>query len=129
FTVISRGIKRDFKITGVLKDLPKNSHLKIAAILRLDFNAFYAENPQFLTCWGCQSGWVYLKTRPGTNIAQLEAQMPAWEKRNIPDEPNAGIRYNAGDDEDWHFVNVKDVHLGQAQDGTMTPGNDAKSIS
>src|SRR5687768_6177235 len=40
FTVISRGIKRDFKITGILKDLPKNSHMKVNAILRLDFNAF-----------------------------------------------------------------------------------------
>ena len=129
FTVISRGIKRDFKITGVLKDLPKNSSMKVAAILRLDFNAFYAENPQFLTCWGCQSGYVYVKTLPGTDIKQLEAQMPAWERRNIPDEPNAGIRYNAGDDQDWHFINLKDVHLGKAQDAGMTPGNDSKSIA
>ena len=36
-TVISRGEKRDFKITGVLKDLPKNSHMKINAIMRLDY--------------------------------------------------------------------------------------------
>ena len=89
FTVISRGNKRDFKITGVLKDMPKNSHIKIAADPAARLRAFYAENPQFLTCWGCQSGWVYLKLRPGTDIAQMEAQMPAWEKRNIPDEPNA----------------------------------------
>jgi len=128
-TIISRGQKRDFKVTGVLKDLPKNSHMKVAAILRLDFGSFYADNPQFMTCWGCQSGWVYLKLRSGTNVQQLEAQMPAWEKRNIPDEPNAGIRYNHGDDEDWHFVNVKDVHLGKAQGGTMTPGNDDRSIA
>jgi putative ABC transport system permease protein len=129
FTVISRGVKRDFKVTGVLKDLPKNSHLKVAAILRLDYNAFNADNPQFLTCWGCQSGYVYVKLRPGSDVKQMEAQLPAWEKRNIPDEPNAGIRYNAGDDQDWHFVNVKDVHLGKAQGAPITPGNDRKSIT
>jgi putative ABC transport system permease protein len=129
FTVISRGKKRDFKITGVFKDIPKNSSMKIAAVLRLDYVAFNADNPSFLTCWGCQSGWVYLKLRPGSDIKAMEAQMPAWEKRNIPDEPNAGIRYNAGDDQDWHFVNLKDVHLGKAQGGVMTPGNDEKSIA
>ncbi len=67
-----------------------------------------ASSPQFLTCWGCQSGWVYLKLRPGTDVnADCEAQMPAWEKRNIPDQPNGGIRFNQGDDQDWHFVNLQ----------------------
>jgi putative ABC transport system permease protein len=128
-TVISKGVTRDFKITGVIKDVPKNSSLKINAILRMDFNSFFAQEPQFLTCWGCQSGWVYLKLRPGTNVAQLQAQEPAWEKRNIPDQPNGGIRFNQGDDQDWHFVNLRDVHLGKAQGGTMTPGNDSRSIT
>ena len=129
-TIISRGIKRDFKITGLLRDLPKNSSLKLEAILRLDFNAFYAEQPEFLNkCWGCQSGWVFVKTKPGTDMAKIQAQMPAWEKRNIPDEPNGDIMYNAGEEQDWQFVNVKDVHLGKAQEATMTPGNDRRSIA
>src|SRR3569833_1065212 len=59
----------------------------------------------------------------------MEAQLPAWERRSIPDEPNGSIRYNAGDDQDWHFVNLADVHLGKAQDATMTPGNDRRSIA
>src|SRR5947209_2103975 len=80
-TTISKGVSRDFRITGVLKDLPKNSSMKINAIERLDFNAFFAQEPQFLTCWGCQSGWVYLKVRPGTDAKQLQAQEPAWERR------------------------------------------------
>jgi putative ABC transport system permease protein len=127
-TVISKGVTRDFKITGVINDIPKNSSLKVNAILRVDFNAFFATEPRFKTCWGCQSGWVYLKLRPGTDVRQLQAQEPAWEKRNIPDEPNGNIRYNQGDDQDWHFVNLKDVHLGKAQGGSMTPGNDRRSI-
>ena len=130
FTIITRGERKDFHITGVLKNIPKNSSLLINAILRLDYNALYADTPEFMTkCWGCQSGWVFLKVRPGTDIKQLEAQLPAWEKRNIPDEPNGNLRYNAGDEEDWHFVNLKDIHLGKAQDGEMTPGNDNRTIT
>ena len=128
-SVISKGITRDFKITGVLKNVPKNSSMKVNAILRVDFNNYFANEPRFLTCWGCQSGWVYLKLRPGSDVKAMEAQMPAWEKRNIPDEPNGGIRFNQGDDQDWHFVNLQDVHLGKAQGGSMTPGNDRRSIA
>ena len=122
-------MKRDFKITGVIKDVPKNSSMKVNAILRMDFNSFFAQEPQFLTCWSCQSGWVWLKLKPGTDVKALEAQMPAWEKRNIPDQPNGSVNYNPGTDEDWHFVNMKDIHLGKAQGGTMTPGNDRRSIA
>jgi putative ABC transport system permease protein len=129
-TIITRGVKHDLKITGVLKDIPKNSSLKIDALIRLDFNQFYADAPTILTgCWGCQSGYVYVKFRPGTDVRQIEAQMPAWEKRNIPDEMNGNIKYNAGQDEDWHFVNLKDIHLGKAQDSSMTPGNDERTIA
>ena len=129
-TIITRGVKHDLKITGLLKDLPKNSSLKIDALIRLDFNSFYADNPDFLNkCWGCQSGYVFVKMRPGTDIKAIQAQMPAWEKRNIPDEPNGDIMYNAGDEQDWHFVNLKDVHLGKAQEATLTPGNDTRSIT
>ena len=128
-TTISKGITRDFKITGVFKDIPKNSSLKINAIQRVDFNSFMAQEPQFMTCWGCQSGWVYLKLRPGSDVKAMEAQMPAWEKRNIPDEPNGSVSFNAGTDEDWHFINLSDVHLGKAQAASMTPGNDERSIA
>ncbi len=129
-TIITRGQRHDLRIVGILKNLPRNSSMKVNAILRMDFNALYVDNPDFLTkCWGCQSGYVYLKLRPGADVKAMQAEEPAWEKRNIPDEPNGNIRYNAGDDQDWHFVNLKDVHLGKAQDASMTPGNDPKSIA
>ena len=128
-TAVSRGISHDYRITGVFKDIPKNSHLKLNGILRTDFNAYWSDSPEFMTQWGWQSGWVYLKLRPGTDVKALQAQEPAWEKRNIPDEFNDGIRYNQGDDQDWHFVNVRDVHLGKGQNGAMTPGNDRKTIA
>jgi putative ABC transport system permease protein len=128
-TVITRGEKRDFKINGVLKNVPKNSSMKINVIARIDYVAYNANGPEFLTCWGCQSGFVFLKVKPGTDIKRLQAQMPAWEKRNIPDEDNGGVHFNQGDDQDWHFINVADIHLGKAQDATMTPGNDRKSIT
>ena len=128
-TTVSRGVSRDFRIVGVFNDIPKNSHLRINGILRLDFNALFADTPSFMTQWGWQSGWVYATLRPGTDPKLLQAAMPAWEKRNIPDETNGDIRTNQGDEQDWHWVNVKDVHLGKAQNGAMTPGNDERTVA
>jgi putative ABC transport system permease protein len=127
-SLISRGITRDFRITGVLKDVPKNSHLRINAIARLDFNSYFADTPDFLSCWGCHSGWVWVRLKPGSDPSVIQAALPAWEKRNIPDENAGEARFNAGDNQDWHLINVRDVHLGDAQDASMAPGNDRTTI-
>ena len=66
-SVISRGKTRDLKITGVLADLPKNSHIEATTIARIDYVAWTSDTPDQLTCWGCQGGWVYVKLRPGTD--------------------------------------------------------------
>jgi putative ABC transport system permease protein len=128
-STVAKGKQRDYRIVGIFKDIPKNSHMKLNAILRTDFNSYFADTPTVLTQWGWQSGWVYADLKPGTDVTQLEAAMPAWEKRNIPDETNNGVRTNQGDDQDWHFVNVQDIHLGKAQDGAMTPGNDKRTVA
>lgn len=127
-SIIAKGKTYDLRVVGVLRDPPKNSSLKLNALAHFDFPSLFAREPQFLTCWSCQSGWVYLKLKPGADLAAIAAQGPAWEKRNIPDEDNGGIRYNAGDDQDWKLVALRDVHTGAAQQAAMTPGNDRKTI-
>jgi putative ABC transport system permease protein len=128
-SVISRGKTWDFRIAGIMADLPKNSQFKSSVIARIDIHAFNADYPDGLTCWGCQNGWVYVKLRPGADPKAIEAGLQAWEKRNIPDENSGEARYNAGDDQDFHVVNVRDIHLGEAQRASMTPGNDRKTIA
>ncbi|HMI40657.1 MAG TPA: FtsX-like permease family protein [Sphingomicrobium sp.] len=127
-SVVSRGKTRDLKITGILADLPKNSHIEATTIAHIDYPAFTYDTPDQLTCWGCQGGYSYLKLKPGSDPKTIEAGLPAWEKRNIPDENAGNARFNAGDDQDWHMVNVRDVHIGPAQSGAMRPGNDERTI-
>src|SRR3546814_16569435 len=64
-TMITRGITRDFRITGILKDLPKNTHFKTTGIARLDYAAYNFDTPDVLTCWGSPRGPVYRQLRPG----------------------------------------------------------------
>ncbi|MFC3711871.1 FtsX-like permease family protein [Sphingoaurantiacus capsulatus] len=127
-SLISKGITTDHRVGVIYKDLPKNSHMAMAAIVRVDMNSYMAQEPNFMTCWGCQNGHVYMKLKAGSDAKAIEAQLPAWEKRAIPDQNAGEARFNAGDEADWHLVNVADVHLGKAQLGAMRPGNDRQSI-
>jgi putative ABC transport system permease protein len=128
-SLIAKGTTRDFRIVGILRDIPKNSHIKLNAILHLDLPTYFAREMPFLTQWGNQGGWVWVRMKPGTDPKAIEAQFPAWEKRNIPDENTGNTHFNQGDHQDWHLVNVADVHLGLAQSAAMTPGNDRRSIA
>jgi putative ABC transport system permease protein len=127
-TLITRGVARDFRITGVLRDLPRNSHFRFNSLIRIDLVAYNADAPQGLECWGCQNGYVYVKLRPGADAREIERGFPAWERRRIPDENAGEARFNAGDEQDWHIVNVEDIHLGRAQAAAMAPGNDRTTI-
>ena len=127
-TMISRGISRDYRVTGIARDIPRNSHARFTIVARFDPNTYFTESPQFMTSWGWQSGWYYFTLRPGTDPAAIEAQLPAWERRNIADEQFGQDTYNAGEEQDWRLANVRDVHLSDSQDGTMTPGNDRRTI-
>ena len=127
-TMVSRGKSVDYAVKGVVKDLPKNSHLQLGIVARFDPESYYGEEPSFLTGWGNQGGWIYVKLKPGANVDDVNRQLGAWEKRNIPDDNSGGEKTNPGDASDWELVNVRDIHLGEAQQASMTPGNDKRTI-
>ncbi|MDO9487035.1 MAG: ABC transporter permease, partial [Sphingomonadaceae bacterium] len=127
-TLVAVGKSVDYRVTGVIKDPPKNTHFAGDMIARYDPASFWTDQPNFLTNFGWQSGWLYVQLKPGTDVAQLNAQMQAWEKRNIPDQVFGGQRFNQGDFAEFALVNVRDIHLGHAQDAAMTPGNDRGTI-
>jgi putative ABC transport system permease protein len=122
------GRQVDHRVTAVYRDLPLNSHIGFDMLLRVDPNSYHADQPQFVTSWGWQSGWVYVALRPGTDVAQINQQLPAWERRNIPDEHIGETVVNQGDRSDYALVPVRDVHLGRAQVGAHRPGNDHQTI-
>ncbi|HZG46775.1 MAG TPA: ABC transporter permease [Allosphingosinicella sp.] len=128
-TLINRGISTDFRVTGVMKDLPRNSHQKFDMVARIDIATYMAENAEdFMTEWGWNSGWNYIQLRSGTNVADINGGLQAWEDRNIPDRDFGGQSLNQGDFAEWRLTNLRDIHLGVAHDGGTRPGNDERTI-
>jgi putative ABC transport system permease protein len=120
----------DYRITGIVRDLPKNSHMTMSMVARFDPKTFYGDDTEtFMTSWGWVGGAVYVRLKPGADPAEIHAAMPTWEKRNIPNWVDGPQVTNAGTTDDWTLVNVRDVHLGEAQQSVMTPGNDRPTIT
>ena len=129
FTIVDNTGDVDYRVTAVFKDIPKNSSFSAEMIARFDLEVQYADRARQMTDWGSQQGWSFVKLRPGADAAAINAQMPAFEKRNIPDQVTNGERSNDGDEMDMRLVNIRDVHLGDAQKYSMTPGNDRGTVT
>ena len=128
-TVVDNVGNVDYRVIGVFKDIPKNSSFSATMVARFDLDVQFADRTQALTNWDDQEGYHYVKLRPGTDVEAIRAQLPAWQKRNIPDVMTNGLRYNPGDAQNYKLVNLRDIHLGKAQNAAMTPGNDSATVA
>jgi putative ABC transport system permease protein len=127
-SMVRNGKTIDYRITGVIADLPKNSHLAVTMLVPYSM-ADTAQPPEFYTRFGWNAGYNYVQLKEGTSAAAINARMAAWKARNIPKLNFGGTIVSEGDDTDWRLTPVADIHLGEASGAGLTPGNDAKSIT
>jgi putative ABC transport system permease protein len=127
-TIVDNTGDVDYRVTGVFKDFPKNTSFPANAVARFDMGVQFADREFVMTGWNNQQGWNFLRLRSPDDAALIHSQLPAWEKRNIPDEVTEGQRENPGDVQDWKLANIRDVHLGEAQDASAAPGNDRFTV-
>jgi putative ABC transport system permease protein len=120
--------KRDYRVTGVLRDLPRNSTLKLNLLFRNDQSQF-ASWPESEKGWGAMSQQHYVKLRRGSDVDAINAALPAWEKRVIAPQNVGGRLSSQADILALKLVPITDVHLGAAQQGALTPGGDPRTLA
>jgi putative ABC transport system permease protein len=69
------------RITGVLKELPAHSHLKINALGSLNFLKLWGVPASRLESWRWQMTYTYVLLPAGYDAARLEAKLPALLKQ------------------------------------------------
>lgn len=81
---------KEYKITGILKDLPENSHLQFDALVSMV--TYTSEQPDFNNQWG--SNWMntYLLLEPNAKIDLLTEKFPAFMSRHM-DDPDINTYY------------------------------------
>ena len=72
----------DFTITGVLENLPTTTHF------HFDFLASWAtKGAEPNWGWGWNSVFTYVRLRPGTDPATVQARMDAWQQGYMGEDP------------------------------------------
>lgn len=120
--------KRDYLVSGVLRDLPRNSSLRLSLLFRYD-PAQYDSVPAAYKGWGNMNQQHYVRLRSAGDAAAINAAFPAWEKRVIAPQVIDGKASSQADIMDLALVPISDVHLGAAQAGGLAPGGDARSLA
>lgn len=75
----------DFKITGVLKNLPHYSHIKF------DFLASFESQKDLKSMegrrgWGLESVFTYVLLKPGVSVENVQAKLPAFVEKHVGKE-------------------------------------------
>ncbi|GHF19972.1 ABC transporter permease [Kordiimonas sediminis] len=129
---------RDVTITGVIKDLPSNTHLNIDMLVYMD-PAVFANAPNILETWNSLNVMTYFKMRPGVTLEQLQERIDYWTNnespyvemfKNMGDQVPAGSKIT--DTLRNRVMSVPDLHLRAREHagnlGDMTPMGDRNML-
>jgi putative ABC transport system permease protein len=99
----------DYKVVGVIKDLPENSHMRLDFLVWFD-PARYVDKNWFTTCWFCANLQTYIKLAPGADIEKLKADLPDFAQRNVIDNGST-LDERVWDSWQYYPRPLLDVHL------------------
>jgi putative ABC transport system permease protein len=93
---------KEYKVTGILEEVPENSHMKFDALVSL--TTITTEEKDFNDRWGGNFLNTYLVLQPNTDIKALEAKFPAFMSRHM-DNPDINKFYVL------YLQRLQDIHL------------------
>jgi putative ABC transport system permease protein len=117
---------RLLRVTGVLRDLPSNSHLRLNALYRPNLAARRTGNEVF-TEWNWVAAWVYVRLRPGADPRLIEQRMQPTLQRLVP----TNLRDTSAPDGlgfTQKLLNLRAINTAAIDSGTMRPGTSAKTL-
>ena len=101
-----------FEVTGVMKDLPAQSHFKIDMLASLSTFRIM-QRGQFPQTWIWNPCWTYVQLHENITQAQLEAQLPDFHLRQYADFKDQKI--------ELYLQPLVEIHLNSHHDYEMHP--------
>ncbi len=112
----------EFRITGIFKDVPENSHLKPDIIASWETVVRF-RGRGINTAWLSDGFFNYIQLHPATDYKEFEAKIPAFVEELISDDMewgNMGVVYN--------LQPLKSIHLHSDFMFEAEPNGNARSV-
>jgi len=120
--VLKIGNTYDYKITGVLKDTPDNSHLKFDFLLSYETFIKTYNDGLSINAWGNFFGnSTYVRFRDNYNIEEFKEKLPEFSKNYL-----TGIF--GQEEREFYITPMTGIHLSGKINGEFEPKGDMKYI-
>lgn len=122
-TIVIDGQPRDYRVSGVLRDLPDDSNLVLDVVIRLSPEVVAARKDQM---YDWNDNWMETFVRLGSpaDAATIQGQFTAFVDREATDQPKPAHRYMQ-----FHLVPLAKVHFADASVEAFKPGVDAVFVA
>jgi len=112
------------KVTGVFKDLPRNTHLKFDVLF--SYNTLYPRGDwaiqRYRDGWRRKDMYTFIQLRPGTDPKKIEAKLPAIVDKYKPELKGGTQTMLLG------LQPLKDIHLTSDLAEEQEPNGNARTV-
>jgi putative ABC transport system permease protein len=103
--------RENYRITGIIEDLPSNSHVKFTALISmisLENDMVYSLSPQLF--WSINTNYTYIQMHSGTHIDDILGNMDNFHEKYVApvgDAIGARASFEATPLRDTHFKKIQ----------------------
>lgn len=116
----------DLKVTGIVEDMPQNSHLHPTMFAPMVLvEEYYGGHEQFMSAWGSNNFSTFIKLKEGVDPKEFEAGLSEFIDKHLS-TPETG---KASDFNKLSLMNITDIHLSSHLDSEIEQNGDIAYIS
>ncbi len=117
---VTGGPQSTAKVTGVIADVPHNSHFSFSGLISMATARVFVGNQTFTQQWWWNPCWTYILLPENFPPGRLEEQFPGFVEKYFPENIRDGISLS--------LQPLTDIHLHSQRDLEIQPNSDISYV-
>jgi putative ABC transport system permease protein len=121
--VVIDGQPRDYRVSGVLRDLPDDSNLMLDVVVRLTPEILQGQK-DYMPYWGSNWIWTFVRLHSPADAATIDREFPAFVDREASDEQKPASQHIH-----YRLTPLAELHLTDTTVDVMHPAVDGLFVT